>query len=251
MLSMSLNNGVWSKPAVMPFSGRYKDADPTISYDGGTLFFISARPLPGADISENDWNIWEVKRTDTGWGEPEPISDSVNSSATEIHPSVAADGSLYFSSSREGGFGGGDIYRSEYKNGRYLSPVNLGERINTKYGEGDIFIAPDESYIIFSSGRPGGYGDGDLYISYRFKDGTWSKSINMGGKINSAFMEYCPGVSPEGKYLFFTSYRKPNIDYRSKPLTYEKIKRIYRNHKNGFGDIYWVSAEVIENLKDM
>jgi len=105
-------------------------------------------------------------------------------------------GTLYFSSNRNGGLGGFDIYRS------HLS--------DEQYGEGDLFIALDESYIIFSSGRPGGFGRSDLYISFRLKDVAWSIPQNMGAEINSDEIEYSPFISSDGKFLFFTSYRNPD-----------------------------------------
>ena len=112
------------------------------------------------------------------------------------------------------------------KNGRYDKIENLGPNVNTKYDEGDAFIAPDESYIIVCGmGRPDCIGSGDLYISFREEDGDWIKYKNMGKKINSHFSDYCPYVSPNGKYFFFTSRR------------------------TGDDDIYWVDAKVIEELR--
>jgi hypothetical protein len=173
----------------------------------------------------------------------------VNSEEFEIHPSIASSGALHFCSGRSGGMGGGDIYRSRYVDGRYAEPENLGDMINSEYGEGDIYIAPDESYIIYSSGRPGGLGRNDLYVSYRRPDGTWSQAINMGPKSNSPYMEYCPCVSPDGKYLFFTSYRRHPRKYDSAPMTYDEMLAIYKKARNGLGDIYWADSSVIEELK--
>lgn len=249
ILSMNLTNNLWTKPAVLSFSGRFSDADPAFSCDGKKLFFISKRPLPGTGESEKDWDIWVVERTENDWGEPKNLGAPVNSDKMEIYPSVARNGTIYFCSARSGGLGGDDIYRSRFIGGKYTKPENLGDMINTKYGEGDIFIAPDESYIIFSSGRPGGFGSGDLYISYCRQDGTWKTSINMGNHINSPFLEYCPYVSSDGKYLFFTSYRKPNKNYVSNPLTYDEIIKTYQSPQNGLGDIYWIDAKIIKNLR--
>jgi len=248
ILSMNRINNVWTKPAVVSFSGEYSDADPAFSHDGKKLFFISRRPIPGMGESEEDWDIWVVERTDNNWAEPKNLGAPVNSDEMEIYPSVARNDTLYFCSARSGGLGGDDIYRSRFINGKYAKPENLGDKVNSKYGEGDIFIALDESYIIFCSGRPGGFGNGDLYISFRHQDGTWTKAINMGEKINSSYTEYCPYMSPDGKFLFFTSYRRPNKDYMTNPLTYEEIMEIYQSPQNGLGDIYWVDAKIIEEL---
>ena len=72
--------------------------------------------------------------------------------ATEWSPSVAANGNLYFGTTREGGKGRDDIWMSRLDGGRYTTPVNLGDSINTRFGEVEPWIAPDESYLIFSAG---------------------------------------------------------------------------------------------------
>ena len=81
----------------------------------------------------------------------------------------------------------------------------LPSDINTGNYEADVFVAPDESYIIFASSRRSGYGQIDLYISEKDEDANWGKSRNLGETINTPGPEYCPFVSADGKYLFYTS----------------------------------------------
>jgi Tol biopolymer transport system component len=165
---------------------------------------------------------------------------------------MTKSGDLYFASNRDGGW---DIYTSKYVNGRYAKPEKLSNAINSEFGDWDAFLAPDESYIIFgSNGRSDGLGESDLYISFRKEDGTWTKSKNMGSPINTAYREVDPGVSPDGKYIFFRSNRrihKPYSEtpYSETPLTYDEIIKILNSPENGEADIYWVDAKVIENLK--
>ena len=119
-----------------------------------------------------------------------------------------------------------DLSKARYSNGKFDKPVKLSSNVNTKEGEYNSFIAEDESYLIFTSvGLGDSYGEGDLYISFRRKDGSWTKAKNMGPKINSFARDYCPSVSPDGKYFFFSS------------------------RKLGTEDIYWVDARIIENLR--
>ncbi len=245
-------NDVWTKPEVLPFSGKFNDADPAFSPDGNRLFFISTRPLHKNEISEKDWDIWYVDRTETSWSEPKNLDKPVNSDQMEVYPSITQDGTLYFSSNREGGKGKGDIYRSMLVNGQYGEPENIGEPINTENSEGDVFIAPDESYIIFgSSGRSDSHGSGDLYISFRKSDGSWTNSKNMGNQINSYAFEYCPTVSPDGKYFFFTSYKKSEQDRSQKPYSLDDIIKLYDSPQNGLGDVYWMDAKVIEEFRSI
>ena len=135
---------------------------------------------------------------------------------------MAKDGSLYFISPHEDIMGSYDIYFSKWVNGRYTAPENVGAPINGEYWDVYPYVVPDRSYFMFESFRPGGFGSGDLYISYRKKDGTWGKAINMGNRINSSARETFPRVSPDGRFLFFGSDRKGNLD------------------------IYWVSAKIID-----
>jgi Tol biopolymer transport system component len=248
LLALTRQGSDWSEPAVLPFSGTWSDADPAFSADGRHLYFISTRPESGNE--SQSWDIFVVERLTDGWGVPRNLGEPVNTDGLEVHPSLAADGTLYFSSSREGGYGRNDIYRSRLLDGRYQTPENLGPAVNSEFSEGDLYVAPDESYLIFSSsGRPDDLGRGDLYISFRNDDGSWRPAQHLGPTINSRFMEYCPAVTPDGKYFFFTSYRRDIGTPMTKPLTFSDIDRIYRETLNGLGNIYWVSTVVLDRLR--
>ena len=221
---MRQENGQWTRPETASFSGLYSDVDPALASAGDRLFFISNRPLEGGGPP---YHIWMTVRTAAGlWGEPEDLGPPVNSVANDIYPSVSEDGTLYFASDREGGNGGRDIYVSRLEDGRYSEVQNVGGPINTEFDEVDVFIAPDESYMIFLSfGRPHGYGDGDLYIGFREEGSTWSEARNMGDEINSAGLDYCPSVSPNGRFFFFTRVEMEN------------------------GDVFWVDAAIIDQFR--
>lgn len=225
MVMRRINNR-WTLPQVAAFSKVFSNVDMCVSYDGKKLFFGSNRPLSEKNTVKDGFDIWMVKKEGQEWGKPINLGPEVNAGRHQIYPSVARNETLYFQSRREGNVGGSDIYRSEYGSGQYKKPKNLGRAINTEANEGDVCVAPDESFLIVSSsGRPDSYGKGDLYISIRQKDGSWSYAENMGETINSSETEYCPMLSPDGKYLFFTS------------------------RKSGNGDIYWVDARSIQNLR--
>jgi hypothetical protein len=249
MLTMKQERGRWSAPTMLPFSGRYNDADPALSPDGKTLYFASSRPL-SAGAEEKDWDIWAVDRTGRGWGQPKRLDAPVNTPAMEVYPSIAGNGTLYFSSSRPVGTKAGGIFRAAPAAGLYPNVEVFDERIVSEYGGGDVFIAPDERTIIFSSNRAGGYGNSDLYISFRNGDGAWTAPQNLGPAINSSYQEYCPSLSPDGKYFFFSSYRRP--EERSVPAmrSIDDILQICRQPYNGAGDVYWVDAAVFHALRE-
>ena len=205
VVSKALRDGHWSDPEVAEFSGRYSDYDPIVSPDGSRLFFISKRPATGQE-PRSDFDIWVVDLAGNGWGEPRNLGAPVNSDGDELYPSVASDGTLYFSScGRNDSRGRCDLYRARYRDGQYLEPENLGDPVNTPASETDAYVAPDQSYLIFAAyGRADAAGDGDLYVSH-LRDGVWSAPRPLGPHINTVAREYCPIVSPDGKYLYFTS----------------------------------------------
>jgi len=221
-------DGRWTAPKVAPFSKHYSDVDLAISYDGKRVFFGTRRPRPGeTEVREGGFDMWFADRTETGWGEEQYLGPVVNSGKSQIYPTVTRDGTLYFQAVRQEGYGKADIYRSGLIDGVYQTPENLGPTINSENYEGDVFVAHDESYLIVSiSGRKDGFGEGDLYISFRSLDGSWSLLKNMGAAINSDKRDFWPMVTPDGKHFFFSS------------------KRV------GEGDVFWVDAKVIEVLRE-
>lgn len=203
IVSSSFEGGKWSAPQAAPFSGKGLDKEPFISPDGKRLFFASTRLPDGSYGKSKSFDIWMAERTGSGWSAPVNLGPMVNSPTYDNYPAVAANGNLYFASEREGGMGENDLYVSRYAGGRYEKAENLGETINTDDTDADPYIAPDESYIIFSSDRTGTLGEGDLYISFN-QQGKWTAPRNLGPKVNTTDYEYTPLVSPDKKYLFFS-----------------------------------------------
>jgi ankyrin repeat protein len=221
-----VEDGFWSRPTPLGFSGPYTDVDHFMTRDGQRMYFCSNRPLtPGAETNPNA-DIWVTTRTEQGWGPPRHLGPTVNSEAGDYYPSFADDGTLYLSSRRPDALGDSDIYRASQVDGELLPPENLGPPVNTRDSEYDPFVAPDHSFLVFSSSRPGGRGESDLYISFRGAAGAWTEPRNMGPGVNSESRDFTPMLSPDGNYLFFTSRRA------------------------GVGDIYWVDARVIETLRE-
>ncbi len=218
-------NGVWGNPKPVGFVGEYSSVDMFMARDGQSLLFCSNRALDGKGAAKTDTDIWVARRVAGGWSEPVNLGEAVNSAANDYYPTLTARGDLYFSSPRAGGAGGNDIYRARLTEGGFGPAENLGSPINTEKWEFDPFIAPDESFLIFASNRAGSLGDSDLYISFRTPDGSWAPPQNMGEPVNSVGPDYTPMLSPDGKYLFFTSGR------------------------GGPDDIYWVDASVIGHLR--
>ena len=236
-------DGRWTAPQVVSFSGRFTDYDPFITPDGQRLFFASNRPLAGS--TKKDFDIWVVEKTPQGWGEPRNAGEPINTPRDEFYPTVAADGTLYFSATRHEGVGGSDIYRAAWADGRYGAPENLGRGVNTTATEVDSWVSPDQSIMVFAGfGRPDDMGNGDLYVSERV-NGVWSQARHLGAGINSSAREYCPGASPDGKYFFFTSFRGFGDRVPDRPWTFAELQSGFTLVLNGFGNIYHVDMSVV------
>ena len=222
ILTSRIEGGRWTAPDFAPFSAipRMGDDVPFFHPDGTRLFFDSGRPNePGGERGAE--RIWVMEKEGDGWSEPRRIEGGPNDRNIHWQFSVAANGDIYFGS-------GGDLWISRPLGGlRYAEAEKLPGAINhEEYREDSPFIAPDESYLLFSgSRRPDTIGQVDLYISFRDREGLWTEPVNVGEPINSAAHDMCPIISSDGKFLFFHSGR------------------------SGSTDIYWVDSGFIEKLR--
>lgn len=223
-----LQNGTWTKSRIAPFSA-FSPYNFTVGPDDQTIYFTTLlSPDKTKRMFLEQANIWVVKLEINGWTDPIMLGKSINTDKYyENYPAVTNDGTIYYMSRREGEAGKSNIHRSRNLDGLYAEAENLSDISNIKESAADPFVAPDESYLILCQKKADGYGEYDLYISFKQKEDFWGKPINMGKEVNSSAYEFRPYVTPDGKYLFFTSNRL-NPDA---------------------GDIFWVSAGVIEKLK--
>lgn len=221
--SLRFEDGAWSPAETAPFLGSSPDGlVACFSYDVGRVFFTSTRPAyPPA-------NIWMSERSEAGWSEPTMVGPPVSSDGNEFEVAIAGNGTLYFSSARNGGYGDLDLYRAALVDGGYPAIENLGPVINSGAGDDLPYVAPDESYLLFASNREGGRGKRDLYVSFR-REEEWTPPLSLGPSINTEGFDIYPSLSPDGKYLFFTR--------RTEWVAKED------------SDIYWVSATIIDRLR--
>lgn len=221
--SRRFEGGAWSEPAKAPFQGESGDAlVAAFSYDMRRVFFTSTRPFYPPS------NIWMSERRGDAWSEPTMVPPPISSDGVEWEVAIARNGTLYFSSARNGGYGDLDLYRARPRDGAYSEVENMGPTINTAKGDDLPYIAPDESYLVFASNREGGYGKRDLYVSFQRED-RWTPPVNLGPQINTEGFNNYPFVSPDGKVLFFGR--------RTEWMAKED------------SDIYWVSTAVIDRLR--
>lgn len=240
-------NGSWIEPEVASFSGRHSDLEPAFSPDGKTLYFSSNRPLQDTG-DDKDFDIWYVTKIDGVWRNPKNAGTPVNTAGDEFYASVAKSGNLYFTRGTEGR--NDDIKMCRFVNGKYDEAVSLSDSVNSAGYEFNAYVDPDETFIIYTAyRRPEGKGSGDLYISFRNSNGAWSKGVNL-LDANSGSMDYCPFVSADKKWLYFTSDRPAFAAPFKTKQTAKAIHQLLNNPGNGFDDIYVVNfAEILKQYR--
>jgi hypothetical protein len=209
---MKYENNHWTGPDTVSFS-LSRSAEEAIYSPGGQRVYYYAynppNPVGGADL------CYSVK-PGSEWEEPINLGSPLNTSQDEYHPCIVADSSVYFENVI------GKICYSKYLNGTYLPRVVLPSLFNDQGNAwANPYVSPDESYFIFNSSRPGGYGSTDLYISYKKTDGTWTNPKNLGNIINTPASECGSEITDDSLYMTYVSNN----------------------------DIYWVGTNFIDSLK--
>ena len=203
--------GKWSEPRVLNLSqgARKEEMEAFFTPDGSHIYFAPYNE--GMDVT-----IWAVKREGKGRSEPWELDSSLNEGPV-FFPTCSDKGTLYYSNIKER-----KIYRAFFEKGKYsrIEPAGL------KFGMHG-FIAPDESFILVDARQENGEGKMDIYVAFRKADGSWSEPVNLGKEVNTAFSESCPSLSHDGKFIFFSRYNEPG----------------------DLSNIYWISSDILKDLK--
>lgn len=200
--------GRWSRPQPAPFSKRWMDIEPAMAPDGSYLVFISNRPARPGGKPLDGWfggklhparggNLWRVALRDGRWGVPRRLPDAVNVSTSTYSPAVATDGSLYFTHP-DPRTQHTRIYVSRRVDGRYTVPqaVASSDGVASDY---DPAVAPDQSFIVFSSDRPPTPSNhSGLFVAFATRGG-WGTPVPIGA------WGYEARLSPDLATLYFNA----------------------------------------------
>ena len=197
----------FTEAKVIAFDTLYNYSDPYINPKGNHMIFMSNMPYAiNKDSTTNGFQLWQSYKKDGSWDDPLIVFPTETGVG---YPSRTTDGTLFYSLGPKDGTRNSNIYYSTFNDGQYGLPIKLPEEINRvdKF-EGDAFVSPDKSFIIFASfGREDNMGFSDLYISFHEGNNKWTNSKSLGPTINSAGYDGSPFVTQDGKYLVFTSSR--------------------------------------------
>lgn len=232
--------GVWYQPVVAEFARdttRYF-AEPSVSQDGTTIFFLSANP------GWKDQDIWiSTRKAGATWSKPVRVPGMINTAAEEFFPSVARNGNLYFTR-RDTGTGKSSVMVAKWKGDHFQDPVDVAlpaDGISAVY---NASIEPDEQFLVSCATIPG---DGNqkshstYTIFFHNPDGSWSKGIDMVKILSLPCKDAISiSVSPDGQYIFYASTKRLHF-YREFAPGW-KASAIHRQRNlpgNGNADIYW------------
>jgi hypothetical protein len=179
----------WSMARPAPFSGPWMDMEPAMAPDGSYLVFASNRPAASGSGALDGYyddkpqarrggNLWRVNRRSNGWSAPMRLPETINSGTSVYAPAVAADGSVYFMKA-DPVTSHFRLYVSHASDGRLQTakPLPFSDGVTDDY---DPAVAPDQSFIVFTSDRPPSSSTAsDIFIAFA-TPGGWSKPIDVG-----------------------------------------------------------------------
>jgi ketosteroid isomerase-like protein len=211
VLHSRVTDGSWGPPEPVRLSAgaRRDEMEAFFASDDKHVYF--APYDEGMDV-----RIWQVEIDGDEWVNPAQLDGPI-AEAPAFFPTIAASGAIYYTNIPE---------RQPYRARRDAEGSWQIERLGLESAI-HAFVAPDESFVLVDSRADDSLGKADIYVAFATGDGGWSKPVNLGNSVNSAYSETCPSLSDDGKYLFFSRYNEPN----------------------DVAQIYWVDSGVIENAR--
>lgn len=206
------DGNAWTRP--IPIDGgvqsKYMESTASVTPDGKVIYFASNRPggYGGMDI-------YKSTRSEDGiWGRAENLGPEINTKANEDAPFIHPNNQLlFFTTDGHNGMGGNDIYKSEFKNGQWDTPKNMGYPINTTANDNYFTLIADGSRGYFSSDRKGGMGGQDLYVMDMPEDYETIPLTMIKGKILDADTQ----KPMKTKIFMIDTETKEKLDYVYNP----------------------------------
>lgn len=202
MISYRNENNQWTEPKpITSINTNGHDAAVYVSHDGQKLFIYR-------NVGIGSGDIYVSKLDGSNWGIPEKVK-GINSNFWEGSVCLSPDEkTIYFSSDRQGGLGGRDIYFAQLMpDGNWGNVKNLGPEINTMYDEDAPFVHSDGKTLFFASTGHNSIGGYDIFRS-ELKQGKWSTPYNVGKPVNTAQDDKFYVVSSDGERGFYSTEKK-------------------------------------------
>ncbi len=214
--------GIWAdmKSLGNLMNSSQHDVIEGFNQDGSVMYFSKGYNF---DKSRILVDTFKVERSAEDY--PQAFLAKIKGSLGDKHLNIYNDTTILFSSKREGGYGGHDIYVTQLRGGRWTEPSNLGANINTPYDEISPFLSNDGRKLYYSSNNEKSIGGFDVFQSVFLPEQyDWSPSVNLGMPVNSGSDDTDYIVTQGGKTALFTSNRKEG--YGGKDIYISYLKEI-------------------------
>lgn len=247
-------NNIWSDPLPIDSINNFAEGNsliggPSISFDGNLLYFFAS-----VDNAKRE-DIFYSVRGESGWSRPKNLGDIINTSGYEAFPSISADGrTLYFV--RENASGPQDkdlrklnnfctsIYKSSRDDqGNWSVPVKLPDPINQECEKAPKIMA-DGKTLIFSSNRPDGKGDYDMYQAKLNVLGEWSFPVPL-AYVNTSSSDQLPCISAQGDLMYYTYNNEKIYSVVIPPHLRQFMNNIIQGYITDQDTKQGISAEII------
>lgn len=180
ILQITKQEDSWSRPMNLnPLIGSDGDFYPVSLSDNGNELYLVKVSQGSSDLYVSYWR-------NSTWSKAEPLNKFINTASDETWACISSDGqTLWFTSARQKGYGGLDIYYSHRdKKGNWGKARNAGSTINTVFDEESPCLTADDKILSFSSKGHYGMGGFDIFYS-TYEEKSWSDPVNIGSPINN------------------------------------------------------------------
>lgn len=190
---------------IKSLNSKSDDYFPMVNPSGTKLYFTSKRGSRYGNAGKED--LYTVNLYKNGIGRAQLLPEPLNSINNEGSSSFTGDGQtlVFTRCSSSNGYGSCDLYTSTLNGDKWENPRNMGANINSKNWDSQPSISADGSKLVFASRRSGGYGNSDIYMSYKNELGDWSIPVNLGSIINTPSEDKSPFLAPDGLTLYYSS----------------------------------------------
>ena len=191
-------------------NSTYDEYFPSLTVDGEQLFFTRLEP------NEAGFNFWGedlyfCSQEGESWADAVALPSTINSNKNEGANSISTDGNELFYAAMYGQHGDMNIYCSEYSNRQWNIPRSLSAEVNSSQWDSQPCLSADGSMLFFTSTRPGGLGNSDIYVARLDTNNVFSSVEPLPFPINTPGNDQRPHFHPDGKTLYFSSNGLPGM----------------------------------------
>lgn len=197
---------------------------PALTADGNTFMFTrNIAQSRNSSVGAQQEDFYISKKMNGAWQTANPIP-SVNTAGNEGAPTLSADGQfMFFASCMEAsgnygsderkGYGSCDIFYSQKQNGKWSTPVNAGQQVNTRNWETQPSFSSDGKTLYFVRGSVTreGIKNPDIYSATVGEDGKFGDAVRLSDVINTPFKEESVFIHPDNQTLYFSSEGHPGM----------------------------------------